>query len=168
MGDWIQARAAEFKNQQDEEQRRQNWRLHEAEVIRARGPEMVQELETVVRRDVDKWNATFRGVQDKEFHGVQQIVPSEPRGFQLHKRYFPSGTATVKFNPRNIGMDVELTRSRPIDGGEYETKSHFDLKLHSDDRTVFLQDRYGQHVTLDKMSQMLIESLAEISPHHAL
>jgi hypothetical protein len=161
--DWVERKAAEAKRHKAEQQSREDWRAKEHGTIQARGHEVVDKLEATVRSDVEKWNTAFSDDQDKLIDAVNK----NSQGFVIVKERFPAGVANVSFNQPALRIDIRFRRSRPTDMSDmYETTAFVHLKLHTDGQTLFMMDNSSKHISLDEMSQKLIESIAETRSQH--
>jgi hypothetical protein len=158
MSDWIDQKAAQIKKNQQEAAKEHDQRLYAQVVIRARGRDVLPQLEEIVRVDVEKWNAHFR---DDESRTIDTVSKSIPSGFRIHKSHFPSATVDVDFDPDSQSFRVRITRRDMIKG----EPSSADEQIHVDvaaDETIFLTlHNSGKRISFADASRLILEVIID-------
>jgi hypothetical protein len=156
MSDWIDKKAEEERKKRERGEKREEWRLHEATEVGARGPELFLQLEDIVKCDVAKWNDAFKDDQWQ----IEAVEPTPPNGFRLRKRSFPSATMQVSFDSNAMEIAVNIESERMRGGGVYPRKGSFPMKLSKEGNAIyFTASSGGHHWSLEQVSQILIENL---------
>jgi hypothetical protein len=115
MDDWIGAKAARIKERQEQAEESRQSGVHEADVISRRGRDVVERLELVVRRDVEKWNAHFPDDARRRIDSTESISPG---GFVVRKIGYPSATLHVVFDPALMAIQFTASKVRAAGEGE--------------------------------------------------
>src|ERR1700733_8428696 len=153
MTDWIEKKAARIKERQEQAEDERQSGIHEADVIYKRGCQVLEQLEAVVRKDAEKWNAEFPNDARRR---IDSIDKSDSGGFVVHKTGYPTATLHASFDPDSMSIQFEATKLRAIGEGVYSIKGLFHLHL-SEDGTIYLTNRSGQHFSFDDASRHLLE-----------
>src|SRR5260370_2461683 len=97
MSSWIQEQAAQIKGKQSEVRKAQEWKLHEAEVVRARGRDFLAAIEAEMRVTIKEWNELFPSDPAQQI----QVEKSSKQFayFYICKASFPAPQLTEFFNP---------------------------------------------------------------------
>lgn len=158
--DWIDERDERLKKIEANSRAREDRNARETQLKKTFGPDLLKDLETMVRGHVEKWNAKFHDTIGVDKH---------PGGFTVSKGTFPRGFAVVVFNSETVRIEYELERSRPMSPNEmYKTEGYFPLAVCSTD-ALYIADRHrGEHLALEKISQMVIESVGDPQSHHLI
>jgi hypothetical protein len=144
MTDWIDQKAAQDKATKEEAERRL-----------AVARETVDQLEAIVRTNVEKWNISFRR---QKIDGVSKAMPSG--AFTVRKTSFPSATANAFLSPDSSMIEIETVRRRPVGDGSYSVKKEFYLKLKANGG-IALTTHLGEPITLEEVSRVLLETIVE-------
>jgi hypothetical protein len=156
VSDWIDQKAAEIKKNKREADTERDQRLHG--VIRARGRDVLPQLEEIVRADVEQWNAHF---PDDEHRTIDSVSKSVHGGFRIHKSHFPSTTIDVDFDPDSLSLRVRITRRDMIRGEPYSR----DEQIHVDvaaDETIFLTPHTsGKRISFADASRLILEAIID-------
>ena len=157
MTDWIEKKAARIKERQEQAEDERQSGIHEADVIYKRGCQVLEQLEAVVRKDAEKWNAEFPNDARRR---IDSIDKSDSGGFVVHKTGYPTATLHASFDPDSMSIQFEATKLRAIGEGVYSIKGLFHLHL-SEDGTIYLTNRSGQHFSFDDASRHLLEAVLD-------
>jgi hypothetical protein len=157
MGDWIEEKAARIKKKQDQAEDARQAGIHEADVISIQGRDILEQLEAVVRRDVEKWNAHFPDDPRRRIDSVGELAPS---GFIVQKTGYPTATLRALFDPDTMSIQFTVDKIRAVGEGEYSVKGVFHLKL-SDDGEIYLTNRSGVHFPFLDASRHLLEAVLD-------
>jgi hypothetical protein len=157
VDDWIEEKAARLKNRQEQAEKARQSGVHEADVISMQGRDVLEQLEAVVRRDVEKWNAHFPNDVRRRIDSVDKLIPS---GFAVHKTGYPTATLHAVFDPASMSIQFTVTKVRAIGEGEYNIKGLFHLKL-SDEGEIYLSNRSGVHFPFVDASRHLLEAVLD-------
>jgi len=157
MDDWIGAKAARIKQRQEQAEESRQSGVHEADVISRRGRDVLERLELVVRRDVEKWNAHFPNDARRRIDSVEKLIPS---GFTVHRTGYPSATLHVVFDPAVMSIQFTASKVRAVGEGEYTVKGLFHLNLASDGE-IYLTNRSGEHFPYEDASRHLLEAVLD-------
>jgi hypothetical protein len=157
MTDWIEEKAARIKERQDQAENERQSGVHEADVIYAKGREVLEQLETVVRADVEKWNANFPNDVRQRIDSVGKSIPN---GFVVHKTGYPAATLHADFDPASMSIKFSAVKRRAIGEGEYIAKGLFNLKL-SDEGAIYLTNRSGELFSFEDASRQLLEAVLD-------
>jgi len=84
MDNWIEDKAARLKKRQGQAEDARQAGIHEADVISMQGRNILDQLETIVRRDVEKWNAHF---PDDPRRRIDSVGKLSPNGFIVQKNW---------------------------------------------------------------------------------
>jgi hypothetical protein len=163
MDDWIGAKAARIKQRQEQAEESRQSGIHEADVISRRGRDVLERLELVVRRDVEKWNAHFPNDARRRIDSVDSIDVTDqliPSGFTVHKTGYPSATLHVVFDPAVMAIQFTASKVRALGEGEYAVKGLFHLNLASDGE-IYLTNRSGEHFPYEDASRHLLEAVLD-------
>jgi len=157
MSDWIEEKAARIKKRQEQAEETRQSGVHEADVIAQQGPDVLDQLEAAVRRDVAGWNAHFPNDARRTIDSVGRLTPS---GFAVHKTGYPSATLHAVFDPASLSIQFTVTKIRAIGEGEYSIKGLFHLKL-SEFGDIYLTNRSGEHLPFEDASRHLLEAVLD-------
>ncbi len=157
MTDWIEKKAAQIKERQGQAEYERQSGIHEADVIYERGCEVLEQLEAVVRKDVEKWNAEFPNDARRRIDRIDKSNSSE---FVVHKTGYPTATLHAAFDPDSMSIQFVAIKLRAIGEGVYSIKGLFHLHL-SDEGTIYLTNRSGQHFSFDDASRHLLEAVLD-------
>jgi hypothetical protein len=157
MDDWIEEKAARLKQRQEQAEDARQEGIHEADVISIEGPDILDQLEAIVRRDVEKWNAHF---PDDPRRRIDSVVKLTPSGFVVQKTGYPTATLRAFFDPDSMSIQFTVSKLRAIGEGEYCIKGLFHLKL-SDQGEIYLTNRSGDHVPFLDASRHLLEAVLD-------
>jgi hypothetical protein len=157
MDDWIEEKAARLKKRQEQAEDARQAGIHEADVISMQGRDILEQLEKVVRRDVEKWNAHFRNDPRRRIDSVGKLTPS---GFVVQKNDYPTATLHASFDPDSMSIQFTVNKVRAIGEGEYSIKGLFHLKL-SDEGEIYLTNRSGDHFPFLDASRHLLEAVLD-------
>ena len=158
MNDWIGEKAARIKKRQEQAEEARQSGVHEAAVISKHGRDVLDQLEAVVRRDVEKWNAHFPNDVRRTIDSVDKLIPS---GFVVHKTGYPTATLHAVFDPAAMSIPFTVTKVRAIGEGEYNVKGLFHLNV-SEYGDIYLTNRSGEHFPFEDASRHLLESVLDI------
>ena len=143
MTDWMDDKATQDKARQEEAEKR-------LMVGRA----AVDQLEAIVRRDIEKWNASFR-------QKIDNLSKSMPSGaFKVRKTSFPSATADVFLSSDSSIIEIETARWRAGSNEPKTTKNRFYLKPVVNG-VVALGTESGEAISLEAVSRVLLEAMME-------
>jgi hypothetical protein len=157
MNDWIEEKAAVIKKRQEKAEEDRQSGLHESDVIYAKGRDVLEQLEAVVREDVEKWNANFPNDARQRIDSVGKSVPN---GFVVHRTGYPAATLHADFDAASMSIQFSATKRRAIGEGEYYVKGIFHLKL-SDDGAIYLTNRSGELFSFEDASRELLEAVLD-------
>ncbi|SRR6266404_929212 len=157
MASWIAEKAAQVKKLEDDSEKLRQWRLHEAEVIRARGRDVLEQLEAAVRKDVEDWNLEFPNQQERHIDGVGKWMYG---GFVVRKTHYPAATVQVSFKPESLSVNYKAVKSRPIGEGEYSTDEIFHLRL-AENGDIYITNHSCEHLSLQQVSRNILEQVIE-------
>jgi hypothetical protein len=157
MDDWIAQKASRLKKRQEQTEDARQAGIHEADVISIRGPDILEQLEAVVRRDVEKWNAHFPDDPQRRVDSVGKLTPS---GFVVQKTRYPTATLHASLDPDSMSIQFTVNKVRAIGEGEYSIKGLFHLKL-SHDGEIYLTNRSGEHFPFLDASRHLLEAVLD-------
>jgi hypothetical protein len=157
MDDWIEEKAARLKKSQEQAEDVRQAGIHEADVISMQGRDILEQLEGVVRRDVEKWNAHFTDDPRRRIDSVGKLTPS---GFIVQKTGYPTATLHAFFDPDSMSIQFTVNKIRAIGEGEYSIKGLFHLKL-SDEGEIYLTNRSGEHFPFLDASRHLLEAVLD-------
>jgi hypothetical protein len=146
MAHWIEQKAARLKTQEEDALKRP-----------AQGAEIVDQLETIVRRDVEKWNELNPGYR-RRIDGVIKSMSSG--GFQVRKTSFPPATVDAILAADSFSIKVKSIRLRPGSKEPCTAKGQFDLKPAANGR-LCLTTRSGKPISLEEASRVLLEPIIE-------
>ena len=142
MTNWIEQKATRAKAQEE---------ARPVSLEQAR--ELVDQLEAVVRLDVDKWNAHFR----KKIDGVSRSLPSG--AFKVRKTSFPPVTVDVSLIGNSSStIQIETTKRRSVGAGVYTLMRHFELAPTAAG-AVGLTTPTGESLSLEAASRIVIETI---------
>lgn len=158
MNDWIDEKAARIKKRQEQAEEARQSSVHEAAVISEHGRDVLDQLEAVVRSDVEKWNAHFPNDVRRKIDSVRKLIPG---GFVVHKTGYPTATLQAVFDPASLSIQFTVTKVRAIGEGEYNIKGLFHLNV-SEYGDIYLTNRSGVHFPFEDASRHLLESVLEI------
>jgi hypothetical protein len=157
MDDWIEQKAARLKRRQELAEDARQAGLHEADVISMQGRDILEQLEAVVRRDVEKWNGHFPDDPRRRIDSVGKLTPS---GFVVQKTGYPSATLHAVFDADSMSIQFTVNKIRAMGEGEYVVKGLFHLKL-SDQGEIYLTNRSGEHFPFLEASRHLLEAVLD-------
>jgi hypothetical protein len=157
VDDWIEEKAARLKKRQEQTEKARQSGIHEADVISTQGRDVLEQLEAVVRRDVEKWNAHFPNDPRRRIDSVGKLTPS---GFVVQKTGYPSATLHAVFDPASMSIQFTVIKVRAVGEGEYNIKGLFHLKL-SEDGDIYLTNRSGEHFPFVDASRHLLEAVLD-------
>jgi hypothetical protein len=157
MNDWIEEKAARIKERQERVEEERQSGVHEADVIYAKGRDILEQLEAVVREDVEKWNANF---PDDVRQRIDSVWKSLPNGFVVHRTGYPAATLHANFDAASMSIQFSATKRRAIGEGEYSVRGLFHLKL-SDEGTIYLTNRSGELFSFADASRELLEAVLD-------
>jgi hypothetical protein len=157
MGDWIEERAVRIKKNQEQAEDARQAGVHEADTISMKGRDILEQLEAVVRKDVEKWNAHFPDDPRRRIGSVGKLTPS---GFVVQKTGYPTATLRAFFDPASKAIQFTVTKVRAIGEGEYSIKGLFHLNL-SADGEIYLTNRSGEHFPFLDASRHLLEAVLD-------
>lgn len=157
MNDWIEEKASQIKKRQEQAENARQSGVHEADVISKQGRDVLEQLEAVVRRDVEKWNANFPNDVRRRIDGVDKLIPN---GFVVRKTGYPTATLHAVFDPASMAIQFAVSKIRAIGEGEYNIKGLFHLKL-SEEGEIYLTNRSGEHFPFEDASRHLLEAVLD-------
>lgn len=157
MNDWIEEKAARIKKRQEQAEEERQSSVHEADVIDTKGRDVLEQLEAVVRADVEKWNANFPNDARQRIDRVDKSIPS---GFIVHKTSYPTATLHATFDSASMSIQFTVTKVRAIGEGEYSIKGLFHLNL-SEEGYIYLTNRSGEHFPFEDASRHLLEAVLD-------
>jgi hypothetical protein len=157
MDDWIEQKAVRLKKRQEQAEDARQAGLHETDVISMQGRDILEQLEAVVRRDVEKWNTHFPDDPRRRIDSVSKLAPS---GFIVQKTAYPSATLHAFFDPDTMSIQFTVNKVRATNEGEYVVKGLFHLKL-SDTGEIYLTNRSGEHFPFLDASRHLLEAVLD-------
>ena len=157
MTDWIEKKAAQIKERQEQAEYERQSGIHEADVIYKRGCEVLEQLEAVVRKDVEKWNAEFPNDARRR---IDSIDKSNSERVCCPQNWISYRDTPRSFDPDSMSIQFEATKLRAIGEGVYSVKGLFHLHL-SDEGTIYLTNRSGQHFSFDDASRHLLEAVLD-------
>ncbi len=157
MDDWIEEKAALVKRRQEQAERARRSGAHEADVISGQGLDILERLEAVVRRDVEKWNAHFA---DDERRRIDSVAKLNPNGFAVRKTGYPSATLQAVYDPASRSIQFSVTKVRAVGEGAYSLKGVFHLNL-SESGEIYLTNRSGEHFSFVDASRHLLEAVLD-------
>jgi hypothetical protein len=146
MAHWIEQKAAQLKAQEEDALKR-----------RAGGAEIVDQLETMVRRDVEKWNELNPGYR-RRIDGVIKSMSSG--GFQVRKTSFPPATVDAILAADSFSVKLKSIRLRLGCKEPCAATGRFDLKPAANGRLCFATHS-GEPISLEEASQFLLEPIIE-------
>jgi hypothetical protein len=156
MASWIEEKAEQLKQREEAVQKERDWQIHATQVLRARGREILEELEKSVREDVAKWNQKFSADHTKQIEGVAKNFPS---GFKVNKTYYPSFGLYVSFDAESCSVSYEFAKNSGMDFGSYDGHGAFRIRLAEDGNVYLLHS--GKPVSFPEASQILLQPLLE-------
>ena len=166
MSNWTDQKASQINKRHENERKQREWRLHEAAVLRERGPELVRELQAIVERDAANWNEVFEGREDCQ---IQRTDRSVSIGFRMNKREPPSATIDISFDPNSLRLTVDIQRANILRKGSNSIESYFSMSLSEGGDTVNLTPCYSnEQISMDTASQILIETLTDETAQYSL
>jgi hypothetical protein len=157
MDNWIEDKAALLKKRQGQREDARQAGIHEADVISMQGRNILDQLETIVRRDVEKWNAHFPDDPRRRIDSVGKLTPN---GFIVQKTGYSTATLRAYFDPDSMSIQFTVNKVRAIGEGEYSIKGLFHLNL-SDDGEIYLTNRSGEHFPFLDASRHLLEAVLD-------
>ena len=146
MTDWIEEKAARSRTLKDDARKRLS-----------QGRQTIDQLETIVRRDIEKWNARF----EQKVDGVSKTMPSG--AFNVRKTSFPSATADAFLSADSSAIEIETTKRRTVGDGSYTVKNRINLKSAANG-SLSLTTQSGESISLDGVSRLLLETIIESTP----
>ncbi|MFZ3214198.1 MAG: hypothetical protein WA188_22050 [Terriglobales bacterium] len=159
MTSWIEDSAEQVKRQHDTTQKEREWQLHASRVIRSRSGEVVEELEKVVRADVDRWNAEFKSDPSKQVGDVSKIL----NGFRVRRTYYPAFTLEVCFDPESNTIRYQSAERRSMDSDPQQRRGVFRLSLSADGNIYLIHS--DQPLSFEEASKLLLESRLNVPLH---
>jgi len=157
MASWIEEKAAQIKQAQEKQEKDRQWQLHEAEVVRARGREILERIEAIVREDVELWNIQFPNDLSRRIDGVGKS-PLRIGGFVVRRTHFPAVKVEVWLE---TDICYEVTKNRPIDGESYITKGRYHIKLSDRGDGLYLINKSYEHLSATNVAHQLLEPVLE-------
>jgi hypothetical protein len=157
MGDWIEEKASRIKKKQDQAEDARQSGIHEADVISLQGRDILEQLETVVRRDVEKWNAHFGDDPRRRIDSVGKLTPN---GFVVQKNGYPTATLRAFFDPDSKSIQFTVSKLRAIGEGEYSIRGLFHLNLSAEEE-IYLTNRSGKRFPFLDASRHLLEAVLD-------
>jgi len=157
MTDWIEKKAARIKERQEQAEEERQSGVHEADVIYKQGCDVLEQLEAVVRKDVEEWNAQFPNDVRRRIDSIGKSIPS---GFVVHKTGYPTATLYATFDPDSMSIQFVATKLRALGEGIYSVKGLFHLKL-SGEGNIYLTNRSGEHFSFKDASRHLLEAVLD-------
>jgi hypothetical protein len=157
MDDWIEEKAALVKKRQEQAERARQSVLRETDAISAQGHDVLEQLEAVVRRDVEKWNAHFPDDARRRIDSVEKLNPT---GFVVRKTGYPSATLEAVYDPASRSIHFAVIKVRAVGEGAYSVKGVFHLNL-SDSGDIYLTNRSGEHFPFLDASRHLLEAVLD-------
>jgi hypothetical protein len=146
MTDWIEEKAVLCRTLKDDARKRLS-----------QGRQIVDQLEIIVRRDIEKWNARF----EQKIDGVSKAMPSG--AFNVRKTSFPSATADAFLSADSSAIEIETTKRRTVGDGSYTVKNRINLKSAAN-RSIALTTQSGESISLDGVSRLLLETIIAGAP----
>jgi hypothetical protein len=159
MASWIQEQAAQIKGKQSECQKAQEWKLHEAELVRARGRDFLTNIEAEMRLIAREWNEEFQSDPTQQ---IQVEKSSKQYGyFEVCKESFPSAKLKVFFDANAMLIRYEGFKTNPISQTAYIIDGAFGIRL--DEKTGHLYPESGDAIrlSLTEISQQLIKQVID-------
>lgn len=153
---WIAKKAEEYNQREREAQIERELKLHQLSVVDSHWRDVKDSLESVIRRDIEDWNAGFPQ-DDKRIDGLFHDVVD---GFRIKKTRFPAATITITFESNGNIIRCETVRPIMTGGGTYTTTKRFRLRVAPND-FIYLVDEREAHLSMEQISQKLIESITE-------
>jgi hypothetical protein len=157
MDNWIEEKAAGLMKRQEQAEDARQAGIHEADVISMQGHDILEQLEVVVRRDVEKWNAHFPDDARRRIDSVGKLTPN---GFVVQKTAYPTATLRAFFDPGSMSIQFAVTKLRAAGEGEYSIKGLFHLNL-SEEGEIYLTNRSGEHFPFLDASRYLLEAVLD-------
>src|SRR5579863_7487702 len=108
MNYWIDEKAARIKKRQEQAEEARQSGVHEAAVISKHGRDVLDQLEAVVRSDVEKWNAHFPNDVRRRIDSVRKLTPD---GFVVHKTGYPTAHSKQSLTPPLCQYSSQSLRS---------------------------------------------------------
>jgi hypothetical protein len=158
MTDWIDQKATQIKKNQQEAAKEHDQRLHAQQVIRARGRDVLPQLEEIVRADVEEWNSHFR---DDKSRTIDTVSKSLPSGFRVHKSHFPSATVDVDFDPDSLSLRVRITRRDMIRGEPSSTDEQIHVDVAADETISLTPHTSGKCISFADASRLILEAIID-------
>jgi hypothetical protein len=158
MSDWIEQKAAQIKKNQREAAKEHDQRLNAQATIRARGRDVLPQLEEIVRADVEQWNAHFPGDEDRTIDTVSKSLPS---GFKVHKSHFPSATVDVDFDPDSLSLRIRITKRDMIKGEPYTSDHQIHVDVAADGSFFLTPHTSGRLISFADASRLILEAIID-------
>jgi len=124
--DWIEEAAKRLK--EEEEKRQQilkKKQQFERETVLAHSREVFDLFLSTVERDIGKFNEHF----PEDERRLQKLDRVDDSTFTVRRRYTPSYTLAVKFNPLVPNITYEIDRPNVLDGQIYSQPGDFGFRL---------------------------------------
>jgi hypothetical protein len=106
MPGWIEEEAKKRKELRTQVEQRQQWQLQKEEKIREKVPVWFQALLTAVQKDVEEFNETYPGVEER----LGKVETMGDAAFQVVRNYEPLFLAEVRMKESSISYKVEFRR----------------------------------------------------------
>jgi hypothetical protein len=155
MGDWIDALGDDDEHRRRSEERHTQLQFHRAEVIRLKKNALWASLMSVINRDVEKFQAKFKGRRTAELTRVADLA------FRLYKSPYPTVLmdAEIPFN----GTSIEVTYIKTFNLSSPTEKAEESFELTIDQSDNLLIAHNGRlFSSLDDVSRFLLEPVFRI------
>lgn len=152
MRDWIEERAAKIRAEERGRQREHDWQVHEAQVINANGPAILDRLFKTVVRDIRKFNAHFPGDPSRR---IQRAERTTSGGFLVHHTHFPMVTLEVSLNSDQL--EYVYTKTPHAQSLPFQIRGRFSLGVSQSGEIYIHQD--SKRLSYEVASQILLEPI---------
>lgn len=155
MADWLSDRERAYRERKASEQVETKAQLHKAKILEANARRLLDELTSVVQRDVTRYSEKFKDDADR-----QVSFSAKPSGgFKLEKSHYPAAAVETSLERSNDAI-IAIYRMRRSNNSEvFEKTVRIALKVDANDNV--LMERPGGHNTsdLEDVSRALIEDV---------
>lgn len=128
---------------------------HVAKILSARAPEVLQKIEELVRANVKTWNAGFPNDLRRQVDSIGKIF--NPKGFVLHKTYFPSARVEVWLDPVQNFVAYTVTKRAMIGNDDYSVSGRFHIELAENGSGLYLTGDSHQQLSLQNVADQILE-----------
>jgi hypothetical protein len=156
MSNWMDAKIKKLQDAEARQQHEHELQLHKAAVLKEKGLHAFEQVQLMVRRDIEKYNKTFAKDDARKRLQFGEFSASAVNGFETKNQTYPHVTVNVMYTGNAIQANFIIAQDASVDAPRTFTEL-IEMTIENDDSVGY---RYkGQVIMMDDISHILLDRM---------